>query len=111
MAYRVIKKINGSHYLYEQETYREGGKVRTRSQYIGAVDPKQAARLKSHGEPLDAALIPAPSQADAPANDTGPVAPPPSATQTPETELNTTKQQLSTKTKAAAPKPLRVNQH
>lgn len=56
MTYRVVKKINGSHYLYEQETYREGGKVRTRSQYIGAVDPKLVKRLKSRGEPIEAAL-------------------------------------------------------
>jgi len=57
MSYRVVKKINGSHYLYEQETYREGGKVRTRSQYIGAVDPKLIKQLKSRGEPLEAALM------------------------------------------------------
>lgn len=37
MPYRVVKKINGRDYLYEQETYREGGKVRTKSKYIGAV--------------------------------------------------------------------------
>jgi len=57
MSYRVVKKINGCHYLYEQETYREGGKVRTRSQYIGAVDPMLVKRLKSRGEPLEAALM------------------------------------------------------
>lgn len=60
MTYRVVKKINGSHYLYEQETYREGGKVRTRSQYIGAVDPKIIKQLKLRGEPLEAALITGP---------------------------------------------------
>jgi len=61
MTYRVVKKINGRSYLYEQETYREGGKVRTRSQYIGAVDPKLVKRLKSRGEPIEAALMmPAP---------------------------------------------------
>jgi len=58
MSYRVVKKINGSHYLYEQETYREGGKVRTRSQYLGAVDPAVIKRLKLRGEPLEAALMP-----------------------------------------------------
>ncbi len=57
MTYRVVKKINGSHYLYEQETYREGGKVRTRSSYIGPVDGKEYKRLKSRGEPIEAALI------------------------------------------------------
>ena len=56
MPYRVVKKINGCHYLYEQETYREGGKVRTRSQYIGAVDPVKIKALKAKGEPLDGAL-------------------------------------------------------
>jgi len=56
MAYRVVKVINGCHYLYEQETYREGGKVRTRSQYIGAVDPVKIKTLKAKGEPLDGAL-------------------------------------------------------
>jgi len=58
MTYRVVKKINGSHYLYEQETYREGGKVRTRSQYLGAVDPVVIKKLKARGEPLEAALMP-----------------------------------------------------
>jgi len=58
MTYRVVKKINGRSYLYEQETYREGGKVRTRSQYLGAVDPAVIKRLKSRGEPLEAALMP-----------------------------------------------------
>ena len=32
--------------------------MRTRSQYIGAVDPKIVKRLKSRGEPLEAALMP-----------------------------------------------------
>jgi hypothetical protein len=38
MPYVVVKTINGREYRYEQETYREGGKVRTRSTYIGPVD-------------------------------------------------------------------------
>jgi len=38
MPYEVIKTINGRQYRYEQETYRENGKVRTRSTYIGPVD-------------------------------------------------------------------------
>ena len=33
--YRVIKTIKGNRYLYEQQTYREGGRVRTRNRYIG----------------------------------------------------------------------------
>ena len=38
MPYVVVKNINGRQYRYEQETYREGDKVRTRSTYIGPVD-------------------------------------------------------------------------
>ena len=38
MPYVVVKTINGRQYRYEQETYRECGKVRTRSTYIGPVD-------------------------------------------------------------------------
>ena len=33
--YNVIKKIGGKSYLYRQRTYREGGKVRTQSKYLG----------------------------------------------------------------------------
>lgn len=33
--YFVTKKIGGRPYLYRQRTYREGGKVRTISQYVG----------------------------------------------------------------------------
>ena len=35
VSYRVIKKINGYFYEYEQSTYRDHGKVRTISHYIG----------------------------------------------------------------------------
>jgi hypothetical protein len=38
MAYIVIKTINGRQYRYQQRTYREGGKVRTESIYLGPVD-------------------------------------------------------------------------
>jgi len=34
--YMVTKTIGGRPYLYRQRTYREGGKVRTQSQYVGA---------------------------------------------------------------------------
>ena len=37
MAYHVIKTIKGRQYLYRQEGFREGDKVRTRSTYIGPV--------------------------------------------------------------------------
>jgi len=66
MSYRVVKKINGCHYLYDQETYREGGKVRTRSQYLGAVDPKVVKRLKTRGEPIESALITPPPKPEEP---------------------------------------------
>jgi hypothetical protein len=33
--YRVVKTIKGHSYLYEQQTYREAGRVRTRNRYIG----------------------------------------------------------------------------
>lgn len=36
--YKVTKKIAGKSYIYRQRTYREGGKVRTQSQYVGAGD-------------------------------------------------------------------------
>lgn len=35
--YEIIKKIGGRSYLYKQRTYREGGRVRSQSQYIGPV--------------------------------------------------------------------------
>lgn len=38
MTYTVIKTIKGKRYAYQQRSYREGNKVKTISQYIGAVD-------------------------------------------------------------------------
>lgn len=38
MAYKVVKWRKGHPYLYEQETYREGGKVKTRCRYLGKID-------------------------------------------------------------------------
>lgn len=38
MPYPVIKRVKGNSYLYLQESYREGGKVKTRSRYVGRVD-------------------------------------------------------------------------
>jgi hypothetical protein len=29
--YRVVKTIKGHQYIYEQQTFREGGRVRTRN--------------------------------------------------------------------------------
>lgn len=45
MAYLVIKRVKGHAYAYRQESYREGGKVRTRSEYIGPVSPAVADQV------------------------------------------------------------------
>lgn len=37
MSYKVIKKIKGNLYLYLQTSFRAGGKVKTKSVYLGAV--------------------------------------------------------------------------
>jgi hypothetical protein len=37
MSYIVVKTIKGKQYQYQQRTYREGGRVRTESIYIGPV--------------------------------------------------------------------------
>lgn len=36
--YRVIKNIGGRRYAYDQRTWRENGKVKTKSIYVGPVD-------------------------------------------------------------------------
>jgi hypothetical protein len=36
--YPTIKTIKGRHYLYRQRTWRDGGRVRTQSQYVGPID-------------------------------------------------------------------------
>jgi hypothetical protein len=41
MAYIVIKTIKGRQYRYQQRTYRQGGKVRTETIYLGPVDGGQ----------------------------------------------------------------------
>lgn len=47
MAYLAIKKVNGQHYAYVQESYRDGGQVRTRTvEYLGAITPGMAAHLR-----------------------------------------------------------------
>ena len=35
--YIVTKRIKGRYYLYQQETYRVGKKVKTRNKYIGPI--------------------------------------------------------------------------
>ncbi len=47
MPYQVIKTIKGRSYLYEQETFREGQKVKTVSRYIGACDGAGKATSKA----------------------------------------------------------------
>ena len=38
MTYECIKTIRGRKYRYEQRSYREDGRVRTESKYLGPVD-------------------------------------------------------------------------
>lgn len=39
--YRVEKVVQGRRYVYLQRSYREGGKVRTESRYLGPVSPAE----------------------------------------------------------------------
>ena len=45
MAYIVIKTVKGRQYVYRQTSYRDGGKVRTRSEYIGPVNPVRGSSI------------------------------------------------------------------
>ena len=46
LAYLAIKKVNGQYYAYVQESYRDGGQVRTRTvEYLGAISPGMASHL------------------------------------------------------------------
>ena len=49
--YEVIKTIGGRRYRYLQRSYRENGRVRTQSQYLGPVDgearPRKPRRIKA----------------------------------------------------------------
>lgn len=47
MAYRVIKTIKGRQYVYEQTSRRIGTKVRTKSRYIGPLDPRNQTSRSS----------------------------------------------------------------
>ena len=47
MTYIVIKHINGGDYLYRQSSYREGGKVRTKSEYLCPISTSVATQVKS----------------------------------------------------------------
>lgn len=47
MPYLAVKKVKGRHYGYVQESYREGGRIRTRTvEYLGAVDPAVAQQVR-----------------------------------------------------------------
>jgi antirestriction protein ArdC len=59
--YIVIKTINGRRYYYRQKTWREGGRVRTRSEYIG---PAGDAELAGVGGPSPAPLGPTKKDVD-----------------------------------------------
>lgn len=48
MAYLAVKKVKGKYYAYKQESYREGGKVRTRTvEYLGAIEPAIAKQIQT----------------------------------------------------------------
>ncbi len=54
MSYIVIKTVRGRRYVYEQQTWREGKKVRSESRYLGPADggarsPSQRNRRKGIG--------------------------------------------------------------
>lgn len=47
MAYLTIKKVKGRYYGYMQESYREGGRVHTRTvEYLGAMEPAVAKQVQ-----------------------------------------------------------------
>ena len=52
MAYQVIKRINGHPYLYEQTSFREGAKIRTRCRCLGRINDKEATRFKKTKIPI-----------------------------------------------------------
>ncbi len=52
--YIVTKTINGHRYRYRQKTWREGERVRTRSEYIGPADEAE----KTHPNPKGATSTP-----------------------------------------------------
>ena len=45
VSYIVIKVIKGRRYRYEQRSYREGGRVRTESLYLGPAEGVRRQRL------------------------------------------------------------------
>ena len=56
MAYLAIKKVKGRYYGYMQESYREGGSVKTRTvEYLGAIEAKVAQQYQATRKQLGAA--------------------------------------------------------
>lgn len=56
MPYLAIKKVKGRYYGYMQESYREGGSVRTRTvEYLGAIEPALAQQYQATRKQLGAA--------------------------------------------------------
>ena len=51
MVYRVIKRVKGHAYAYLQRSFRENGLVRTVSEYLGPVDPAEAAKKGPKARP------------------------------------------------------------
>ncbi len=47
--YIVVKTINGHRYRYRQKTWREGNRVRTRSEYIGPANETEPTRQNPKG--------------------------------------------------------------
>ena len=91
MAYLAIKKVKGRYYGYMQESYREGGHVRTRTvEYLGAVEPAVARQYHATRSQLAQADMKAlvqsvrdASQAASRVPEIPAEAPPPLATDTP----------------------------
>src|SRR3954471_13856482 len=54
--YRVVKTIKGHRYVYLQQTYREGNRVRTRNHYLGPAGSETAVsgRAGGNSEPAGA---------------------------------------------------------
>jgi hypothetical protein len=60
MAYIVVKTIKGRQYRYQQRTYRQGGKVRTETIYLGPVGGgiRRKGVLRSVGDFIRANMTP-----------------------------------------------------
>ncbi len=54
--YLVTKTINGHRYRYRQKTWREGGRVRTKSEYIGPADEQPVSAPRKTKQPTEQVL-------------------------------------------------------